>query len=323
MQVKQFPYQYPVYNPTIANNIPDTLKQETKYPEGHIGQYLSYYQLLFGEYIQFQGNTQEEHYFGAMLSLKKYPTHTASILLDSLLSLDCEFVSTHTFAPIGRDSALDTITKKQSKLLSAEDKAISQTNALSDLEDGIASETLLLGAHHHSVMLLAPSKALLDSAIMEATKRYATSGIVVVKESLGQEPAFWSQLPCNQHFIARASLITSENFVDFCPFHNTQTGYTDENYLGGAVTLLETPSKTPVYFNYHARGSRTNPSKGHAAVFGGNNSGKTTLVNFLDAQMGRFGGKAFLLIEMSHRKFISWQLVIALTSKLNHPIELL
>ncbi|MDP3559982.1 MAG: VirB4 family type IV secretion/conjugal transfer ATPase, partial [Legionellaceae bacterium] len=48
-------------------------------------------------------------------------------------------------------------------------------------------------------------------------------------------------------------------------------------------------------FNYHAKGSKTNPSKGHTAIFGGNNAGKTTLVNFLDAQMGRFAGRSFFI----------------------------
>lgn len=289
------PHPQPECAPPIADTIPSTFKREIKYPEGHLGQYLSRYQLLFGEYVQFQGNTLNECTFGALLSLKKYPTDTVSILLDNLLSLDCEFISTHTFAPIGRDSALDKITKKRSKLINAEDKALSQMNALTELEDGIASETVLLGAHHHTLMLLAPNKEQLDELILETTKRYASSGIVVVKETLGQEPAFWSQIPCNPHFIARASLITSENFAGFCSLHNTQSGYSHDNFLGGAVTLLESPSKTPVYFNYHARGSRTNPSKGHAAVFGGNNAGKTTLVNFLDAQMGRFGGRSFFL----------------------------
>ncbi|TID56471.1 VirB4 family type IV secretion/conjugal transfer ATPase, partial [Legionella pneumophila] len=51
------PFKHPVYSPPIANSIPHTFKQETQYPEGHIGQYLSSYQILFGECIQFQGNT--------------------------------------------------------------------------------------------------------------------------------------------------------------------------------------------------------------------------------------------------------------------------
>ncbi|MBA2649675.1 MAG: VirB4 family type IV secretion/conjugal transfer ATPase [Legionella sp.] len=281
--------------PAMAQDIPDTFKALATYPQGHIGAYVCRYQLLFGEYVQFQGNTQSEVHFGAMLSLKKYPTDTASILLDSLLSIDCEFMATHTFAPIARDASLKLIQDKRFKLMSAEDKGLSQVHALQDLEDEVATESALLGAHHHSLMLLAPSKVALESAILEATKRYASIGIVAVKETLGLEPAFWSQLPCNQHFIARASLITSKNFVDFCPLHNTQTGFNADNFLGSAVTLLETPSKTPVFFNYHTKGSNTNPSKGHAAIFGGNNAGKTTLVNFFDAQMGRFGGRSFFI----------------------------
>jgi len=289
------PFQTPINSPAITHTIPNTFHMEAKYPRGHLGQYVSRYQLLFGEYIQFQGNTESECQFGAMLSLKKYPTHTVSILLDTLLSLDCEFIATHTFAPLPRYAALHRINQKRTTLLSAEDKAISQTNALAELEDGIAGETLLLGAHQHTIMLLAPNKERLNAIILEATKRYASIGIVAVRETLGLEPAFWSQLPCNQHFITRAALITSENFIDFCPLHNTRQGFNKGNFLGGAVTLLETPSKTPVYFNYHAKGSRTNPSKGHAAVFGGNNAGKTTLVNFLDAQMMRFGGRSFFI----------------------------
>lgn len=292
---RSLPYLSPVYSPPIATDIPHIFKDEQCYPEGNISQYLSRYHLLFGEYIQFQGNTREDVRFGAMISLKKYPTETANILLDTLLSFDGEFIATHTFAPIAREASLKTIMQKRSKLISTEDKALSQIEALRELEDGTASESIRLGGHHHTLMLIASTKATLETAILETTKRYASSGVVVVKESLGIEPAFWSQIPCNQHLIARASLITSLNFVDLCPLHNMQTGFVNENFLGSAVTLLETPSKTPVYFNYHSKGSKTNPTKGHAAIFGGNNAGKTTLVNFLDAQMGRFGGRSFFI----------------------------
>ena len=288
-------YPMPVYSPPIAHDIPATFKAEQLYPNGHIGQYLSSYQLLFGEYIQFQGTTKQAVRFGSMLSLKKYPTMTASILLDTLLSLDSELISTHTFAPLARDASLKTIIQKRSKLISSEDKAFSQIDALTDLEDSVASDSARLGLHHHTVMLLADSTAELECSILETTKRYASNGVVVINESLGIEPAFWSQIPCNHHLIARATLITSLNFVDFCPLHNTPAGFLNQNFLGSAVTLLETPSNTPVFFNYHSKGSKTNPSKGHAAVFGGNNAGKTTLVNFLDAQMGRFAGRSFFI----------------------------
>lgn len=292
---KALAFSMPHYNAPIAKDMAAVFKQENKYPRGHLGQYVSGHQLLFGEYIQFQGNATQDCTFGAMLSLKKYPTDTASLLLTPLLTLDTEFISTHSFAPIARDASLKLISDKRFKLKNAKDKALSQQDALSDLEDGIASEAALLGIHHHSLMLLAPSKKVLEGAIQEATKQYTAVGVVVVKETLGLEPAFWSQIPCNQHLITRASLITSLNFVDFCSLHNTQTGFHKNNFLKSAVTILESPSKTPIFFNYHSKGSATNPAKGHTAIFGGNNAGKTTLVNFLDAQMGRFGGRSFYL----------------------------
>ena len=292
---ESLPYQTPLYSIPIANHFPQTFKVESIYPHGHLGQYLSRFQILFGEAIQFQGNTPEEVCFGAMLSLKKYPTATACSLLDPLLSLDCEYISTHTFAPCPKDAALKTIMQKRSKLISAGDKALSQIETLEVLEDEVASEDMHLGLHHHTLMLLSDSREMLNYAILETSKRYAAVGIAVVKETLGMEPAFWSQIPCNHHLITRASLITSLNFIDFCPLHNLQSGVRNENFLGEAVTLFETPARTPVFFNYHSKGSKTNPSKGHTAVFGGNNAGKTTLVNFLDAQMGRFANRSFYI----------------------------
>lgn len=293
---QSLPFKFPSYSPPLAQDLPATLAAESRYPCGHLGPYLSRYQLLFGEYLQFQGNTEEEKKFGAMLSLKKYPSSTFSLLLAPLLALDGEWISTHSFAALSRESGLKRIADKRGKFLNAEDKALGQITALTELEDQLASQSLLLGFHHHSLMLLAPSIGQLEQIILEATKHYGTAGISVIKESsLGLEPSFWSQIPGNQALIARASLITSENFIDFCPFHNLQKGFGKNNFLGGAITLLETPYKTPVFFNYHVKGSKTNPPKGHAAILGGSNAGKTTLVNFLDAQMGRFAHRSFYL----------------------------
>lgn len=290
-------FQQPDSCPAIAKSIPDAFIDTALYPEGHLGQYVCAKQLFFGNYLQFEGVTSDERRFGVMLSLKKYSNGSSSVLLDPLLSLDCEFIATHSFAPITHEAALKIIDIKRAKLINAEDKSSSQIKALRLLEDDLASETALLGHHHNTLMLIAPSIKHLERAINNAVKVYTHIGAVVVKESpsLGAEPAFFAQIPGNHSLIARASLITSRNFVDFCSLHNYQTGFRDGNELGGAVTLLETPSKTPVWFNYHGKGSRTNPSNGHTLVLGSSDAGKTTFVSFMDAQMGRYHGKSFFL----------------------------
>ncbi|HHF7374000.1 VirB4 family type IV secretion/conjugal transfer ATPase [Legionella bozemanae] len=289
------PFQRPCSYSPIAKSIPEVWGTESLYPDGHLGQYLCNKQLYFGQSIQFQGAASNDVCFAAILSVKQYGQYTASVVLDSLLELDCEFILTHSFAPIPREVALDTVNKKREKLINAHDASLSQINHLSVLEDGLSSQTIRLGYHHNTLMLVAASKEELEDAIREAVKIYAASGMVLIRETIGQELAFWAQLPTNHHFITRSALITSHNFVDFCSLHNYETGFRDGNHLGAAVTLLETPSRTPVYFNYHSRSSKTNPAKGHTAIYGATNAGKNTLVAFLDAQMGRYNNRSFFL----------------------------
>ncbi|HEM0351347.1 TPA: VirB4 family type IV secretion/conjugal transfer ATPase [Legionella pneumophila] len=286
---------YPTFCPPISSSLPDTWVSESLYPEGHIGQYLSRKQLFFGNAIQFQGNADADKRFGAMLSIKKYGKHTHALMLDPLLQLDAEFIITHTFAPIPRDAALKAIHKKRGKLVNAHDLGVSQIEALETLEDDLASDNARLGYHHNTLMLLSSDATQLEQRIREAENLYAQVDMTLVRERLGLEPAFWAQIPTNHAFIARASLITSPNFVSFCSLHNFKTGFRDGNHLGSAVTLLETPSKTPVYFNYHSQSSLTNPAKGHTAIFGATNAGKNTLVAFMDAQMERYGHRSFFL----------------------------
>lgn len=288
-------FNRPESAPVFANKLSGTLSENELYPNGCLGQYLCSKQLFFGHAIQFQGAEAEDKRFGAMLSLKQYGQQTASVILDPLLELDTEFILTHSFSPIPREIALELIQRKRGKLVSAKDLGFSQIAALSELEDGLSSGGMRLGYHHNSVMLLADNKEGLNKAIRESVKAYAYSGMVLIKESIGAEPAFWAQIPTNYRLITRARLITSQNFVDFCSLHNYETGHRNNNHLGEAITLLETPSKTPVYFNYHGKSSKTNPAKGHTAIYGATNAGKNTLVAFLDAQMGRYNNRSFFL----------------------------
>ncbi len=280
------------YANPIANSISKAEKIVSLYPHGNLAQYLAQKQILFGQYIQFQGNANDIT-FGAIVTIKRYGQASTSLMLDPLLQLDCQLISTNTFAIESKELALNRIRKHAIKMLNVDDPATSQLTALEEARDQIASDQITMGYHHNTVLLLAKSIAELETAITKTIKCYSDAGMIAVRETLGLEPAFWAQIPSNLRYIARSSLITSHNFADFFPLHNYRSGYRDGNHLGAAVTLLETPSKTPYFFNYHVKGSRDNPSKGHAFIIGGNNSGKTVLMTFLDAQMNRYGGNTF------------------------------
>jgi len=263
------------------------------YPASALSRSLVRKQLFFGRCIQFQGASESEVSYGVMLSIKQYSTATASIILNPLLKLPCELISTHGFMIESREVGLARIKKHMIKMENVNDAAKSQINALHRVRDQIAGGQLKVGYHHNTVMLMAATESELEQAINKAVKIYAEAGIVLVRETIGQEAAFWSQIPANLNYIARKSLITSENFVDMASLHNYQSGYYDRNHLGKAVTIVETLSKTPFFFNFHVSGSKKNPSKGHTIIIGGNGSGKTALMCFLDAQLSRYHGDSY------------------------------
>ena len=287
-------FHRPNFATPIAPSIKETLKTYLLYPEGNIANYLPKKRLFFGNYIEFQ-DSNSKSLFAAMLSIKSYGSISSPIMLDKLLQLDCEFIYTNSFAIEPQQSAQSLINKQVIRLENANDPAISQLQELIQCRDDLASERLKVGYHHNSLMLIAEDLAHLKDVINRAIKIYADVGFVAIRENLGQEAAFWAQIPGNQKYIARATLITSQNFVDFNPLHNYQIGYRDKNHLGSAVTLIETPSKTPLFFNFHSPGSgdSNDLTPGHTTIIGGNGSGKTVLIGLMDSQMTRYGGRSF------------------------------
>jgi len=286
-------FQYPASTAVIGRSINAVSDLNQRYPHGNIAQYLSQDRLFLGDYIQFQASDLGKARFASMVSVKRYATQSTAVMLDSLLRLDCEFISTNSFAIEAKDTAQKTIHRHRTKMKNANDPAVSQINELHTAQDMLASDKLVMGYHHNSLMLIAETIPDLEHAIAKAIKCYADAGFVAIRETIGMESAFLAQVPTNLKMISRSSMITSQNFVDFCPLHNYRTGYKDQNHLGSAVTLLETPSRTPYFFNFHAKGSTTNPSKGHATIIGGNGSGKTVAMAFFDAQLSRYQGRTF------------------------------
>lgn len=254
--------------PPFAKSFVKAHQAQLRYPRGNLAHYLSAQRLFFGQAIQFQGSLAEQTRFAAMVSLKRYGSETASIMLDPLLHLDSELISTQSFLFESKAQADKTMERHARKLQNANDPAYRQIEALTDARDQVASDEMAMGYHHNTIMLLNHSLQGLNQAIAQTIQCYANAGMVAVRETLGQEAAFWAQIPGNFKYIARSSLISSKNFADFFPLHNYRSGYKDGNHLGGAMMLVETLSRTPLWLNLHAKGPKENPSSGHTTIIG-------------------------------------------------------
>jgi type IV secretion system protein VirB4 len=69
--------------------------------------------------------------------------------------------------------------------------------------------------------------------------------------------------------------------------HNYPIGKIKNNHWGDYVSILDTTSGTPYYFNFHLR------DVGHTLIIGPTGAGKTVLMNFLCAQAQKFNCRMF------------------------------
>ncbi|RYH48407.1 MAG: VirB4 family type IV secretion/conjugal transfer ATPase, partial [Alcaligenaceae bacterium] len=111
------------------------------------------------------------------------------------------------------------------------------------------------------------------------------TGMVVAREDLALEAAFWAQLPGNFGYRTRKAPVTSRNFAAMSPFHNFPTGRAAGNYWGKALAMFMTRAGSPYYFSLHASDPRSadggsRRDVGHVTGVGPVGTGKTTFLGF-------------------------------------------
>ena len=226
--------------------------------------------------------------YGAMLAWKEYPDPSFPGQLNELLRAPFEFVLAQSFTCLEKSAARGALKRQYNRLESTEDDAISETDALHQAIDGLASNQFAMGTHHLELFLRASSPRELTQVVGEARRALSDSGAVVVREELACEAAFYSLLAGNFGDRPRPSDMTSRNFLGFSSFHNYPSGRRDGNHWGPALGLLKTASGAPYYLSLHRR------DIGHFAMFGSTGAGKTVLAMFLLVMLQKTGATIIL-----------------------------
>ena len=242
-----------------------------------LGHHIPYRRLSFGlDTLELQG--AGAHDFAGVLSVKDYPGTTRAGLIDGVLRLGSECVLTETFAPADRQIARERMDLAIRRLRAADDDTATERREMLSAKDALVSGQTGFGDHHLSLLVRAPSMPALDSALAGAAAVLADIGAVVVREDINLEPAFWAQFPGNESYAVRRALISTSNAAGFISLHGFPMGTMTGNHWGEAISLFETTSATPYFFNFHAS------DLGHFTVIGPSGSGKTVVLNFLTAQ---------------------------------------
>ncbi len=256
-------------------------------PETDIGHMLPYRRASFGlDAMELRGSAAPD--FAAILGLKDYPEATSPGLLDNLLRLPFAMVVTESYAPNERTTAKERIDLALRRSRSVDEEAAAERADMLAARDALGNGAVGFGDHHLTVLVRETTLPRLDDAMAACAAALADTGAIAVREDTNLEPAFWAQFPGNEEYIVRRALISSANMAGFGSFHGFALGQASGNHWGDAVTLLETTSATPFFFNFH------HGDLGNFSVIGPSGSGKTVVMNFLAAQAQKFRPRTIL-----------------------------
>lgn len=256
-------------------------------PETDIGHMLPYRRASFGlDAMELKGSGQPD--FSAILGLKDYPEATSPGLLDGLLRLPFEMIVTESYAPNERTTAKERIDLALRRSRSVDEEAAAERADMMAARDALGNGAVGFGDHHLTVLVRESALDRLDDASAACAAALADSGAIAVREDVNLEPAFWAQFPGNEEYVVRRAMISSANMASFGSFHGFALGQASGNHWGDAVTLLETTSATPFFFNFH------HGDLGNFSVIGPSGSGKTVVMNFLAAQAQKFKPRTIL-----------------------------
>ncbi len=256
-------------------------------PTMDIAHYLPVNRLYFGNRaIEIRTATGTK--YAAIVSIKEYAPHTAAGIMDAFLQLPFEFIISQSFQFENRQTNIGSMQLQQRRMAQSNDVALSQVREINDALDMAMSGHIAFGEHHLTVMCMEDSLNALESAISMVVAELVNVGINPVREKLVMEQCFWAQLPGNFDFIGRKSKINTLNIAGFAAQHNYPVGKEKGNHWGDAVTVFDTTSGTPFFFNFHSR------DVGHTTIIGPTGAGKTVLMNFLCAQAQKFKCRMFL-----------------------------
>ncbi len=255
-------------------------------PRNSIDQYLPTHRLFFGSRsIEARGPASRR--YAGIISILEYGPRTSAGIFDGFLQMPFEFIMTQSFVFANRSVAIHSMQLQQNRMIQAGDKAVSQIAEISQALDMATGGDIGFGNHHFSLLCCDNNLKSLEDTLSMASVELSNAGMQPVREKMNMEPSYWGQLPGNMEYIVRDSTINTLNMASFASMHNYPLGKIFNNHWGEYVTVFDTTSGTPFYFNFHVR------DVGHTLIIGPTGAGKTVLMNFLCAQAQKFQPRMF------------------------------
>ena len=258
---------------------------------------------MFSEALRFRRRHLEIHGAGdpayaAMYAFKEYPATTWPGMFHGLAVAPYRCTLMQSYRFLSNAAGMGAVGRKQNKMLAAGDKALSQSEALTEAADELMSRKWVLGDHSLVLIAFADSPRAIAEVGNAAWRDLAACGLVATRMTHALQAAYLSMLPGAGFWRPRPGFVKSSNFVAFAPLYNWPAGEERGHWPGPPIAIFRTLAGTPYRFHWQVG------DVGNTLVTGATGSGKTTLVAFLIAMTA---GRA-RIVALDHKR--GWDLLI-------------
>lgn len=247
--------------------------------------------LIFGEQTIVSTMNDKSKYMKCV-EIKTYSNETNQGIFDFLLTLPIDICITQSFSVLSPKNGVNLIKRKKNQFSSSKDDGVKQVKNLDDFIDDLASGNISMGEYHFNVFIRADSFDDVQNQSKEVIQALNNKGFIAQDSTTSLKPNFFAQLPSNFKYRTRVVEITSKNFAGTTGLHNFLSGKKTGNCWGNALTVFQTRSGQPYYFNLHEENAFTNDLgkdlAGNFMIIGGTGAGKTVLASWILEQSLKF-----------------------------------
>ncbi len=261
-----------------------------------LSKFLAKYKIAFGNNA-LEVRRNRDKFFAAILSLKKFDQVSLNAI-DKFLQLPIKSVITEAVNFIPKKEALAPYQYQNYIANVSRDEEFREISGLKSLmnNDDQDENMKFFCSSQVTIMIIADELKNLTANMKIVRDKLSDAGIVAVREDINMENCFWSQLPGNFTFITRKNSMLLSNIGGFASLYNFPFGALKSKW-GDPITLFNTISGTPYFFNFHVG------NNGHTIIVGEEGSGKSTLLSFLLSESLKFNPKT-LYLDSDHRSEI-------------------
>ena len=253
-------------------------------------------QMAFGD-KSFQIIDEENNKsFGAILSIKDYQDFSEN-QIEKLLGVPQEFIISQTLTFVSSKIAIKDFEYSNYILNVSRDEWLREKSGLKNIMESDKGNETDFGLSQLSMMVIGDNPDQLEAKINMTVKEFKNLGMVIVREDINMELAFWSHLPGNFNFLKRTRYLNTARLGGFASLHNSPKGRLS-NIWGNAVSIFRLSNSMPYFFNFH------NAKVGHTLVCGPKNSGKSTLVNFLLSESSKYNPNIFIINQSPYTELL-------------------